>query len=127
MNDTSSVINNSAQSILAICSVLLNFLLILVCGKSKVITKNFANYTIIQTAIADLIYCIGILALILSETSLSYSITKGHSALNHCVIILGALFYGYQIRDITVVFITIDRWAALKYPVFFRKISLKVN
>ncbi|CEF70352.1 GPCR, rhodopsin-like, 7TM domain and 7TM GPCR, serpentine receptor class x (Srx) family-containing protein [Strongyloides ratti] len=125
MKSILSIINNGAQSLLAMCSILLHLLLIIVCVRSKVVCKNFANFTIFQTAIADFIFCIGIIFLIINETVLYFP--KSNIFINNCIIILTSLFFGYQIRDVTVIFITINRWAALRFPVFFREIPLKTK
>lgn len=115
--------NASLQGSTGIICVLSNLIIVYIALRSKHFLRTFTNFTIFQLAVADLIFGLGAMLRVYNDIWPILRNVDSSISLEICTLLLTPHTFGYQLRQFTVIFIALDRLAAIKWPFSFKNTS----
>uniref|UniRef100_A0A0N5A4H9 G_PROTEIN_RECEP_F1_2 domain-containing protein n=1 Tax=Parastrongyloides trichosuri TaxID=131310 RepID=A0A0N5A4H9_PARTI len=115
--------NASLQGSTGIICVISNLIIVYIALKSKKFLTTFTNFTIFQLAVADLIFGLGAMLRVYNDIWPILRNVDSSISLEVCTALLTPHTFGYQLRQFTVIFIALDRLAAIKWPFAFKNTS----
>uniref|UniRef100_A0A0K0FW40 G_PROTEIN_RECEP_F1_2 domain-containing protein n=1 Tax=Strongyloides venezuelensis TaxID=75913 RepID=A0A0K0FW40_STRVS len=115
--------NACLQGSTGIICVLSNLIIVYIALKSKRFLRTFTNFTIFQLAVADLIFGLGAMLRVYNDIWPILRNVDSSISLEICTALLTPHTFGYQLRQFTVIFIALDRLAAIKWPFAFKNTS----
>ncbi|CEF70103.1 G protein-coupled receptor, rhodopsin-like family and GPCR, rhodopsin-like, 7TM domain and 7TM GPCR, olfactory receptor/chemoreceptor Srsx family-containing protein [Strongyloides ratti] len=115
--------NASLQGSTGIICVISNLIIVYIALKSKRFLRTFTNFTIFQLSVADLIFGLGAMMRVYNDIWPILRNVDSSISLEICTLLLTPHTFGYQLRQFTVIFIALDRLAAIKWPFAFKNTS----